>query len=76
MLYLICSQKFLEFYLLRTAYINERLLNQSFHFMQQMDKASVLGETIKQVRELKKRVKEMKAVCHGSLERVLPGELD
>ena len=36
----------------------------------------MLGETIKQVRELKKRVKEMKAVCHGSLERVLPGELD
>ncbi|XWS29586.1 hypothetical protein CRYUN_Cryun24cG0041700 [Craigia yunnanensis] len=41
-----------------------------------MDKASVLGETIRQVRELKKRVKEMKAICRGSLERVLPGELD
>ncbi|XWS41647.1 hypothetical protein CRYUN_Cryun17cG0100300 [Craigia yunnanensis] len=41
-----------------------------------MDKASVLGKTIRQVRELKKRVKEMKAVCRGSLERVLPGESD
>ncbi|XWS45011.1 hypothetical protein CRYUN_Cryun15aG0099100 [Craigia yunnanensis] len=41
-----------------------------------MDKASVLGETIRQVRELKKRVKEMKAVCGGSLEPLLPGELD
>ncbi|XP_021273845.1 transcription factor bHLH131 isoform X2 [Herrania umbratica] len=41
-----------------------------------MDKASVLGETIRQVRELKKRVKETKAVCRGSLEGVLPGESD
>ncbi|EOX91959.1 Basic helix-loop-helix DNA-binding superfamily protein, putative [Theobroma cacao] len=41
-----------------------------------MDKASVLGETIRQVRELKKRLKETKAVCRGSLEGVLPGESD
>ncbi|OMO73004.1 transcription factor-like protein [Corchorus olitorius] len=42
-----------------------------------MDKASVLGETIKQARELKKRVKEMKAARRGSGERAaLPGELD
>ncbi|OMO81959.1 hypothetical protein CCACVL1_12130 [Corchorus capsularis] len=36
-----------------------------------MDKASVLGETIKQARELKEKVKEMKAVRRGSA-----GELD
>ncbi|XVF61530.1 hypothetical protein PTKIN_Ptkin08bG0136700 [Pterospermum kingtungense] len=41
-----------------------------------MDKASVLGETIRQVRELKRRVKETQVVCRGSLECMLPGELD
>ncbi|OMO80588.1 Basic helix-loop-helix DNA-binding superfamily protein [Corchorus olitorius] len=42
-----------------------------------IDKAYVLGETIKQARELKKSVKEMKAVRCGSAERVaLLGELD
>ncbi|XVE86853.1 hypothetical protein DITRI_Ditri18aG0068700 [Diplodiscus trichospermus] len=40
------------------------------------DKASVLGETIRQIREQKKRVKEMKAKHRGSLEAVLPGESD
>ncbi|XVF17346.1 hypothetical protein REPUB_Repub10bG0113000 [Reevesia pubescens] len=40
------------------------------------DKASVLCETLKQIRELEKRVKEMKATRLGSLERLLPGELD
>ncbi|XP_039042666.1 transcription factor bHLH131-like [Hibiscus syriacus] len=39
-----------------------------------MDKASVLGETVRLVKELKKRVREMKGGCNGSLERVLPGE--
>ncbi|KAE8665961.1 Ribosomal protein S5 domain 2-like superfamily protein isoform 1 [Hibiscus syriacus] len=39
-----------------------------------MDKALVLDETVRFVKELKWRVKEMKGVCNGSLERVLPGE--
>ncbi|PPD95113.1 hypothetical protein GOBAR_DD07885 [Gossypium barbadense] len=50
--------------------------SQSIHFVQQMDKASVLGETVRQVRELKNRVKEMKGASNGSLECVLPGELN
>ncbi|KAK9036250.1 hypothetical protein V6N11_078258 [Hibiscus sabdariffa] len=39
-----------------------------------MDKASVLGETVRLLKELKRRVKQMKGGCHGSLEHVLPGE--
>ncbi|PPD95112.1 hypothetical protein GOBAR_DD07884 [Gossypium barbadense] len=44
--------------------------------LKQMDKASVLGETVRQVRELKNRVKEMKGASNGSLECVLPLEQD
>ncbi|XVF15288.1 hypothetical protein REPUB_Repub09cG0138100 [Reevesia pubescens] len=60
-----------------------RRINQQFDMLRtilpnliKMDKASVLGETLRQVTEWKRRVKEMRAVSRGSLEHVLPGELD
>ncbi|KAL5822102.1 hypothetical protein ACOSQ3_023984 [Xanthoceras sorbifolium] len=41
-----------------------------------MDKASVLAETIKSLRELQKSVKELKAVCQGHKVYVFPSEAD
>ncbi|GKV23504.1 hypothetical protein SLEP1_g33217 [Rubroshorea leprosula] len=39
------------------------------------DKASVLTEIVRQVRDLKRKVDELKAYSHGRiLERMLPGE--
>lgn len=45
----------------------------------QMDKASVLGETVRKVRELKKALAEVEAACHYGDRRdecVLPGGVD